>query len=233
MQSKRTESGVLGVICGLLAAAAAATGGAVRAEDLSGLYLGGNLARAEMSYDTSAYEGQLMTEATNGLQTLTFTNAALQERSSAWWADVGYMRWPHVGIEASYLHLGELTYYSSGTLTPPTQTLTATTSLKSRGPALALVLRLPLAESFDLNLRLGDYYGRTTLANGYALAGSYAVTPQSTSTSSLLVGVGAAYTIAGHWSAHLDYLRINQAGDSTTVGKYNATLASAGLSYTF
>jgi opacity protein-like surface antigen len=231
MQSKQTTIGAAGILCGGLALAAASV--ASRADDLAGLYLGGNFARTKISYDTSAYEAQLMTEAGNGLQTLTFTNAALADRSSAWWADVGYMRWAHVGIEASYLHLGELTYYSSGTLTPPTQGLTATTAVKSRGPALALVLRLPLAESFDVNLRLGDYYGRTTLANGYALSGTYTVTPQSKSTSSLLAGIGAAYTVAGHWSVHLDYLRVDQAGDSSTVGKYNVSVASAGLSYTF
>jgi hypothetical protein len=232
MQSKRNMiMAGLGGLCGALGLAASSA--AARADDLSGLYVGGNLGRAQISYDTSVFESALMTEASNGLQTLTFTSAALEDRSSAWWADVGYMRWPYVGIEASYLHLGELTYYSSGTLTPPTQALTATTSVKSRGPALSLVFRVPLAESFDLNLRLGDYYGRTTLANGYALGGTYTVTPQSTSTSSLLVGAGAAYTVAGHWSVHVDYLRVSQAGDSSTVGKYNVNLTSGGLSYTF
>jgi opacity protein-like surface antigen len=47
-----------------------------------------------------------------------------------------------------------------------------------------------------------------------------------------LAGLGASYTVAGHWSVRIDYLRFNKTGD-TEVGKFSVNLASAGVSYTF
>jgi opacity protein-like surface antigen len=64
-------------------------------------------------------------------------------------------------------------------------------------------------------------------------AASYSTTIQTSNSSSLLAGLGVAYVLAGHWSARLDYLRIEHAGDSTTTGKYNAGILAAGASYTF
>ena len=46
-------------------------------------------------------------------------------------------------------------------------------------------------------------------------------------------GLGVSYVFLGHWSARLDYLRIEHAGDSTTTGKYNAGILAVGASYTF
>jgi opacity protein-like surface antigen len=46
-------------------------------------------------------------------------------------------------------------------------------------------------------------------------------------------GLGVSYVIAGHWSARLDYLRIEHAGDGATTGKYNAAILAVGASYTF
>jgi opacity protein-like surface antigen len=48
-----------------------------------------------------------------------------------------------------------------------------------------------------------------------------------------LAGVGASYTIGGHVSIRLDYLRINKTGSDDTIGKFSVNLATAGVSYTF
>jgi opacity protein-like surface antigen len=63
-------------------------------------------------------------------------------------------------------------------------------------------------------------------------AATYSTTIQSANRSSLMAGLGVFYVFAGHWSARLDYLRIQHAGESTT-GKYNAGILAAGASYTF
>jgi hypothetical protein len=55
---------------------------------------------------------------------------------------------------------------------------------------------------------------------------------QTANASSLLAGLGVSYVFLGHWSARLDYLRIQDAGNSTT-GKYNAGILAVGASYTF
>ena len=205
----------------------------IRAEALTGLYLGGSYGRADNEYDTSIFDNQLKELAASGHQTLTFHSSTLQRRTNAWTAELGYMVWSKVGIEASYLHLGELTYRAYGTVKPPGQPLTATTSVLSRGPALALVIRMPLLESFDVNARIGDYFARTTLTTGYAFEGSYNPESVSSNGSSLMLGLGAAYTFLGHWSVRVDYRRIVQAGGGSDVAKYNADLATVGASFTF
>jgi opacity protein-like surface antigen len=64
-------------------------------------------------------------------------------------------------------------------------------------------------------------------------AASYSTTIQTSNRSSLLAGLGVTYVFAGHWSARLDYLRIEHAGDSATTGKYNVGFLAVGASYTF
>jgi opacity protein-like surface antigen len=203
------------------------------ADGISGLYLGASGGVAKFGYDNSAYQTQLQ-NAVAGFGTLDFTSASLHDRKTAWWANVGYMAWPFVGIDASYLHLGEMYNQVNGTFTANDGTINsvgAATRVSSRGPAMGLLFRLPLAESLDVNLRVADYYARTTLTN-ILNAASYSTTIQTSNRSSLLAGLGVSYVFLGHWSARLDYLRIEHAGDSTT-GKYNAGILAAGASYTF
>ena len=204
------------------------------ADGLTGLYIGGSVGVAKIATDTAAYQNELEGQVA-GFGILEFTSAALEDRKTAWWVNTGYMAWRFVGIDASYLHLGELYYQAFGTYTPDggaAQSVGATTRLKSQGPALGLLFQLPLLENFNLNLRIADYYARTTLTNILTLPSSYTPTVQTANASSLLVGLGASYTFAGHWSARLDYLRVERAGDSTT-GKYNASYLALGASYNF
>lgn len=203
------------------------------AEGISGLYVGGSAGLAKIDYDNSAYQTQLQ-NAVAGFGTLDFTSAMLHDRKTAWWANVGYMAWPYVGIDASYLHLGELYNQVNGTFTAndgTTNAVGAATRVSSKGPALGLLFRLPLTENFDVNLRVADYYARTTLTN-ILNAASYSTTIQTANRSTLLAGLGVSYVFVGHWSARLDYLRIEHAGDNVT-GKYNAGILAAGASYTF
>jgi opacity protein-like surface antigen len=204
------------------------------ADGISGLYIGGSAGKAKIDYNNSAYQSELQ-DGVTGFGTLDFTSASLKDRKTAWWANVGYMAWPYIGIDASYLHLGEMYNQVNGTFTAndgTSQSVGAATRVSSKGPALGLLFRLPLAESLDINVRLADYYARTTLTN-ILNAASYSTTIQTSNRSSLLAGLGVSYVFAGHWSARLDYLRIEHAGDSATTGKYNAGFLAVGASYTF
>ena len=94
-----------------------------------------------------------------------------------------------------------------------------------------LLLRLPLVERLDVNLRIADYYARTTLTN-ILNAATYTSPRETQNSSTLLLGLGASYRVVGHWSARFDYLRIEHAGDSKTL-KYNVSIMAVGASYTF
>jgi opacity protein-like surface antigen len=212
----------------------AALGRPALADGITGLYIGGSAGKAKIGYDNSAYQTQLQNDIA-GFGTLDFTSAELHDRKTAWWANAGYMAWPYIGIDISYLHFGELYNQVNGTFTSSfdgtQQAVGAATRVSSKGPALGLLFKLPLLERFDLDLRVADYYARTTLTN-ILNAASYSTTVQSANGSSLLAGLGLSYVFAGHWSARLDYLRVEHAGDSTT-GKYNVSMLAVGASYTF
>jgi carbohydrate-selective porin OprB len=204
------------------------------AVDLSGAYVGGNFGRAQNQYDTSSIDSQIESEAQNAGTTATFTSRSTRKLSDAWWINAGYFVNSYVGLDAAFFHLGELKYEASGTLTgfSGAQTLDTQTEITSHGPAISLMLRLPLTESFAADLRVGDYYGKSTVENYIAVGSSSSSIRASSSASSLLVGAGASYTFAGHWSIRLDYLRVNKTGDSQ-LGRFSVNLASAGVSFTF
>jgi hypothetical protein len=140
-----------------------------------------------------------------------------------------------VGIDAAFLHVGEMRYVAVGRLTSlfGSQSISTDNEVTSHGPALSLILRLPLTESFAADLRLGDYYGKASLDDSVHVGSNSSATVASKSSSSLLAGVGVSYTIAGHASVRLDYLRINETGSDDTIGKFSVNLATAGVSYTF
>ena len=203
------------------------------AEGLDGLYFGCNYGRSHLQYNNSLYQNQLVGQAVD-FGSLNFTTARLQKDNAAWWANVGYMAWPNLGFEAAFLHLGGLNNRLGGTFTPTggaVQTVSAATALRSSGPALLLVFRLPLTPLFDIDLRAGDYLAKTTYKT--ALDVTTAMDAKlASSKSSLLAGVGAAYTFGSHCSARLDYLRVSKAGDDDD-GKYSANVVTAGVTFTF
>ena len=222
---------------GLLVSALMLCGAArqVFAVDLSGTYLGGNFGRARTSYDTGFIDSQINSAANNGGDTLDITARSIDKMSNVWWANAGYLFTPYIGIDAAFIHLGEIKYLTAATLTGlgGNQSLSTWNEITSRGPALSLLLRLPLAESFAADLRIGDYYGKATWDNSLAVGSSSSFASASKSSSSLLAGVGGSYIIGGHWSVRLDYLRVNQTGDNNNVGKFSVNVGTVGVSYTF
>jgi opacity protein-like surface antigen len=226
-----TRTGILVAI--LAVGATAASSGAVAA-DLSGAYLGANFGRARNSYDTGFVDGQVAGSAAESGDTVDFTDRSIQRMSDAWWVNAGYFFTPYIGLDAAFMHVGEIKYIAVGTLSGliSSQPIVSDTEVSSHGPALSLIGRLPLTENFAVDLRVGDYFGKAVFNNSIAVGANSASSSDSKAASSLLAGIGASYTVAGHWSARIDYLRVNKTGNSD-VGKFSVNLATAGLSYTF
>ncbi len=207
---------------------------AVHADD-TGVYIGGNFGRDRSSYDTGLFDQQYQSEAAASGDTLGLTGRSIKRGSYVWWSEVGYYFTPYIALEADYLHLGDLKYRSTGQLNIDGDEKSTSTSgqVTSRGPALALMGRLPLTNSIEIDLRLGDYIGKTVYDNDITINAQSAALDASRTNSSLLAGAGVAYTFAGHWSVQLDYLRVQKTGDSATNGKFSVNLATAGISVTF
>jgi hypothetical protein len=209
--------------------------GAARADDFAGVFVGANFGRALSSYDTGYIDQGYVSQATANGDSLDITSRSVHRFDDVWWGDVGYFFNPYVALDAAFLHLGEVRYKTTGLVNEGgTDDASATTTeVTSRGPALSLLGRLPLTDSFEADLRLGDYIGKSVFYNRIDVLAQRAVVTASKTTSSLLVGVGGAYTFAGHWSVRLDYLRADRTGDSATGGKFTVNVASAGVSFTF
>jgi len=204
------------------------------AGDLDGFYVGGNYGRARSAYDTNFVASQLATAASDAGDAQTVDSSRVFRTSAAWWADVGYWFGPHFGMEAAFLHLGELKYASTGSLVTSegNEPYVLGAEVSSRGPALSVAGRLPLTESLEVDARVGDYYGKTTLSTALLINSQNTSTSQSATGSSLLLGVGVGYTFGTHWSLRLDYLRIGRVGNDG-VGKFDLNLPAVGFSFTF
>jgi hypothetical protein len=194
------------------------------ADELGGMYVGGNFGRARSGYDTGFIDSQLSSGATAAGDTLDLNRKSTNRLADFWSADVGYFFLPYVGLEAAFLHVGEIKYITVGSLTTAggVESVASSTEVTSHGPALSAVLRLPLTESLEVDARLGDYFGKTTLESYLVFGANSDFSAHSKSGSSLLASLGGAYTLAAHYSLHVDYLRIEQAGDSST-GKFSVT----------
>jgi opacity protein-like surface antigen len=224
-----------GLLWMLSVSAGAAVHDSAFAADLTGVYVGGNFARARNEFDTSSIDRELVSEAQSNGDTISFSRKSVKRLSDVWWADAGYFFTPYVALDAAYLHLGQIRYVAVGNVTNATGTpgLSSTNELTSGGPALSMILRLPIVEAFEVDLRLGDYFGKTAIDSGITVGSNSSYQFQSRSGSSLLAGVGAAYALDAHWLVRLDYLRINDTGDSSVTGRFSVNLASAGVSFIF
>jgi hypothetical protein len=205
------------------------------AADPSGIYVGGNFARARNEYATGSLDAQLESEAQSDGETIGYSRKSVKRLSDVWWADAGYFFTPYVAVDAAYLHLGQIRYVAVGHLINGAGNpgLSSTNEVTSGGPALSMVLRLPIVEAFEVDLRLGDYLGKATIDSGLTVGSNSSYQFQSRSGSSLLAGVGAAYALDAHWLVRLDYLRINDTGDSSVTGRFSVNLASVGVSFVF
>ncbi len=212
-----------------------AYGRTAAADELSGVYLGGNFGRAHNTYGTGFIDSQLIGAAEENGDTVNFRARSTTRMADVWWVDAGYFFTPYLGVDAAFFHLGQIRYIAVGSIAESADTapFATTTEVTSHGPALSLVFRLPLNESFDVSLRVGDYFGKATLDNDVIVGSNSSFAAQSKSSSSLLAGIGAAYSFGGHYSVRLDYLRVNDAGDSGTTGKFSVNMATVGVSYTF
>jgi opacity protein-like surface antigen len=199
------------------------------------VYFGGNYGRDRNSYDTGFVSNTYATAVENAGDTLVPTASSVHRTSTAWFADAGYWLGHYFGVEAAFLHLGQLKYAAIGTLESSfsaDQQLITGAEIISQGPALSLRGRLPLTESVEIDGRLGDYFGKTTFATVLDLGSQYSASSSSVTRSSLLVGIGASYSFGEHLSLRIDYDFVSRAGDSST-GRYNVSLPTVGLSFTF
>jgi hypothetical protein len=217
----------------VLLLAACVTAG--HAEDVSGWYFGVNGGIGRNEYKTAFVDNQYRSQAAAAGDTLTYDSNAAHRDEDVWWVDTGYLPWAYLGLEAEFFHLPEFTHRNFGTAVSSNgnESVITVGGVTSHGPALSLIGRLPLTDAFEADIHVGDYLGKSSLVAGLQVGSNYEVSTVSTTRSSLLAGVGGAYTFAGHWSVRFDFLHFNKVGDGHEVGQFDVNMLTVGAAFTF
>lgn len=207
----------------------------VMADD-TGFYLGANVGRLLSTYRRTDLNNGVVADFGSAGSDLVLATSSLQKYHVMWKADIGYMASHNFGIEASYLNLGSLAYSSSGTLSAQGTTTSAVSvnfDIKSRGPALAALAVLPMSNWWEIDARAGAYEGKTTTTFASAVGDNTKSGSLSKSSTSLLAGVGTAFTVSSHCNLRLDYIRLESLKEPALGRSFNVDLVTAGVVFVF
>ena len=137
----------------------------------------------------------------------------------------GYMlfggyRWQHVGLEAAYVDLGEMTTRVAGRTAVSDEYLLAISRSHPQsgaGPQFSALGFLPLGERLEARVRIGTFYWRSNMsaegASRYRDTHDRAFDP--------VIGVGANLRANARWSVSAEWLGYRLAGeriDALTLG---------------
>jgi hypothetical protein len=205
------------------------------ADDGVGVYFGANVGYTLSTYRRADLDSAVVDAFSGAGYTAALSGSSLHNEHSPWSVNAGYQVTRYFGLEASYIELGTLKYAASGTATSifASASTTVDLAIRSRGPALALVGVLPMTNDWDLEARLGAYEGKTLTESVVTVQPNTTSGFDSKTSTSLLVGVRAAYVIAAHWVLHLDYTHLNQLGERDFDKSFNVDLLTAGVTYAF
>ncbi len=206
--------------------------------DDGGFYVGGTVGRVITTYSHNDLDAQI--DAAFGGSDGGFTLNSTEYRKShfAWSGNIGYMFSPNLGIEASYFNLGSLNYSAAGSLASSNPANAASevnvdVTLKSSGPALAVVGVLPMSNIWSVNARLGAYEGKTKTSFVSTVDTDTTSGQESDKSTSVLGGVGATVAVTNFLLLRVDYLRIQRLKDNLFERTFNVNLVTAGVEFAF
>ena len=220
--------------CGLLLSLVLASW--AQAGTFNGLYLEADFGRARNNYDTKSLDSQWQGLAAEEHQTLKITARSDERDADVWSASAGYLFSDYVGVEAGFVHAGELRHAARATVSAAgtaVQNASLNAEVTSHGPLLALIGRLPLLEGVDLDVRVGAYDGRSVFDDVLTLGNHSAPGSAEKSKVSLLAGVGVGVKVVDQLSFRVAYLHLNHTGDAATTGRFNVDMATAGVRWMF
>jgi hypothetical protein len=201
--------------------------------DDTGFYVGANVGRVLRTYRLNDIDNGVIAAFENSGNPVVLSSSSLRKDHVMWTADVGYMVSRNFGIEASYLHLGSLAYSTSGTETAGSTAVSLKLDIKSRGPALAAVAVLPMSNWWTVDGHLGAYEGKTIATDTTATDANSQPGTQSKTSTSLLAGVGTAFTVSSHCALRADYIRLQSVKEAALGRSFNVDLVTAGVVFVF
>lgn len=155
----------------------------------------------------------------------------------------GYQFNPYFRLEASYVHLGEVT----GNYTNPggpycglicAQSYIVNADLKTHGWTLELVGAYPFNNRWTIFARAGEIEADSELTEDFTpIAPYYCLFCENSSVTSsdvdVTYGMGVQWSFARHWAARLSWDRYVTLGYKLPMGDFNINLTSVGIAYDF
>lgn len=156
----------------------------------------------------------------------------------------GYEIGRYLGVEAGYIHMGEVTGSNTVIGNPfcgliCMQSYIVTANLETRGWVLELVARYPFNNCWEVYARAGGIQAHSELDANYKTIPPYnsAPFPPTVSNTSAdldrTYGVGVSWLFARSWMARLGWDRFVSLGYQLPIGSFNVSLTSLGIAYQF
>ena len=201
-------------------AAGGATVGAEAASD-NGWYVGGALGGSQQHFGGGQVDGALANQGLTG-------SASIDRSAGSLRVFGGYQFTPHFALEGGYVNLGKFDY-SSSISSPAADSVNG--HLGVQGIDLAAVGTLPLNQQWSLFGKAGALYAKTKL--DASSGGAVAVSDQSHTGASPLLGAGVSYDITRQVAVRGEVDRYFRVGDSGTTGRGDIDQYTVGVVYRF
>lgn len=214
------------------------TTGATPAFAGNGLYVGASAGSSLFHADKSDFDNEVLQAFNENGLLVTSGDSTLDKSGITYSGIIGYQFIPQLAIEGSYTDLGKLNYHANDTLSGFTQGKgSAELNAKSKGPTLAVIGALPLSPNWEIYVRAGIFFAKTTLeatANITLNGGRPGSSTDSTSSNSVdpLAGIGLAWR-SDHVKIRAEYIRFSNVGDKDNTGEINIDTFNVGITYSF
>ena len=162
----------------------------------------------------------------------TITSSSVSKGDFAWGVNAGYQVMENFAVEIGYLDLGKTKGDVTGTIGGAPAT--GRGDIKSSGVEGALIGIWPFENGWQVDARVGLYYGDNKVQlNGSTGTGS-ASYENSGNKSTFLGGVGFGYNFYDNYQVRFDYVYIDKIGDAGKLGfTAPVDLFSVGFRYSF
>lgn len=165
------------------------------------------------------------------------TTASLDSKDNAYGFVVGWRFSEHLAFEGGYLDLGEVSYRdrSVGLFddTPPLETWQQNIDSGTSGIALSALGILPLSYRWEVYVRGGALIANNTASLFITDGIGSEKLRASKSGFDLLAGAGISFSLAEIYNIRLEYLRVFDAGEESTLDEADVDLATLNVTVSF
>ena len=200
----------------------------------SGFYIGAQVGQSRFRENTGDFNDVVIQAfADNGLVVVD-GDSSLDKTDTAFGGLIGYKFLPAFAVEAGYVDLGQLSYTSSGTVSDGffLYPATADFSADAKGPTLSALGILPLSPTWDIYLRGGAFFAKTTLQADISVGGFGGDDEMSSDSVDALAGGGIAVHLGERFGLRAEYTRYFKVGDEDTTGEADVDQLTVGFTYT-